>query len=271
MRLLRKILIVLLALYLLLIGGLFFAQERFIFLNDQLPEDYRFDRGEEVEIEVEPGIRLSCLWLKEPQAQGVILYLHGNKGSNRRCARQASNLAGLGFDVFMPDYRGYGKSDGCISSEKQLLSDVEKVYAFLLDHYDESRIIIVGYSLGSGMASWLATHHKPKHLVLVAPYLSLTDMKDRLFPFVPDAILKYRLPNDEYLRRVHSPVTIVHGTDDELIPFECAETLHRLYPERVELVPVPGAGHRRVIFSNTLREVLARLTASANASFQTAH
>jgi hypothetical protein len=259
MRWIKRIFIVAISLYLLLLVGVFFAQERLLFLNEQLPETYQFRDGEEVELEVEKGIYLNCLWLKEPASKGVILYLHGNKGSNRRCLRQAGTFRGQGYDVFMPDYRGFGKSDGENRSEQQLYSDVQKVYDFLRQHYDESQIIIAGYSLGSGLATWLAANNNPSRVILVAPYVSMVYMKDKLFPFVPDFILKYPLRSDENLKKVKAPVTIVHGTEDELIPFESAEKLHRDFPGKTKLVPVPGAGHRRVIFSNVLRDVVRQI------------
>lgn len=259
MRWIKRIFIVAMSLYLLLLAGVFFIQERLLFHDEQLPESYHFSDGEEVELEVEDGIYLNCLWLKEPASRGVILYLHGNKGSNRRCLHQAGTFRGQGYDVFMPDYRGFGKSDGENCSEQQLYSDAQKVYDFLRQNYDESQIIIAGYSLGSGMATWLAAHNNPSGVILVAPYVSMVYMKDKLFPFVPDFVLKYPLRSDENLKMVKAPVTIVHGTEDELIPFESAEQLHRLFPEKTELVPVPGAGHRRVIFSNVLRDVVRQI------------
>ncbi len=249
-------------LYLLLLTGVFFMQERLLFLNERLPENYQFREGEEVELEVEAGIFLNCLWLKEPASRGVILYLHGNKGSNRRCLHQAATFRGLGYDVFMPDYRGFGKSDGENHSEQQLFSDMQKVYDFLRQHYSESEIILAGYSLGSGLATWLAAHNKPARVILVAPYVSMIDMKDKLFPMVPDFILKYPLRSDENLKKVNAPVSIVHGTADELIPFESAARLHQLFPDKTVLVPVPGAGHRRVIFSNTLRQLVSGIVAA---------
>lgn len=260
MRWIKRIFFGTLALYFVLIAGIYFFQERLIFLNEQLPETYHFQEGEEVELEVEQGLFMNCLWMKEPASKGVILYLHGNKGSNRRCFHQARTFRGLGFDVFMPDYRGFGKSEGQYHSEKKLYADVQKAYDFLREHYDESKIIIAGYSLGSGMATWLAAHNKPAKVILVAPYVSMVYMKDKLFPFVPDFVLSYQLRSDEYLKEVNAPVILVHGTEDELIPYGSSEILHQMYPDKSQLLPVSGAGHRRVIFSEELRDVVRRIS-----------
>ncbi|MFQ5448656.1 MAG: serine aminopeptidase domain-containing protein, partial [Saprospiraceae bacterium] len=110
MKLLKRAIALAAILYAVLCAGLFLGQERILFHPGKLPEDYVFRAGEEVEIGVDDGVSLNCLWLKEPASKGVILYLHGNKGSNRRCLHQAQTMTGNGYDIFMPDYRGFGKS-----------------------------------------------------------------------------------------------------------------------------------------------------------------
>jgi len=117
--------------------------------------------GEEIEIDVSDEISLNTLWMKEPNAKGLIIYWHGNKGNLRRCSRQAEMVAGNDYDILIPDYRGYGKSDGYIYSESQLLEDAQKVYDWAVQHYNENQIILLGYSLGTGVASYLAAHNQP--------------------------------------------------------------------------------------------------------------
>ncbi len=247
------------ALYLSFCGWLYFDQERILFLPDKLPADYVFGQGEEVNIEVEKGILLNCLWLKEPKARGVILYLHGNRGSNRRCLHQAETMKGNGYDIFMPDYRGYGKSGGEIVSESQLQGDMQQVYDFLKKHYAEKEIVVLGYSLGSGFASYLAANNHPQQLILLAPYSSMLDLKDDRFPLIPDFLLKYPLNSKEYLRKATLPVTLIHGTSDEVIPFECSEKLKAIRPGTIHLVTAREESHRSVIFSQVFRETVSQL------------
>ena len=237
------------------------CKTRIIFLPDKLPESYTFRTGEEVEIEVEEGIFLNCLWMKEPNSKGIILYLHGNKGTNSRCWHQAKNMANNDYDIFMPDYRGYGKSDGVIYSEKKLLSDVQKVYDFLKKEYREEQIIITGYSLGTGMASWLAANNNPQQLVLLAPYVSFYDMKDRLsiLAFVPDFLVKYPLDNASNLKKVKCPVTLFHGIEDEIIPYDSSEKLVAVNPSNIELVTLKNEGHRGAIFNGYFRRKFGEL------------
>ncbi|MCF8246289.1 MAG: lysophospholipase [Saprospiraceae bacterium] len=258
MKWLKGIVIVLFSLYALVCGGLYFAQERLIFHPDKLNEDYAFREGEEVELPVAKGISLNCLWMKEPASRGVILYLHGNKGSNRRCYHQAQSMAGNSYDIFMPDYRGFGKSDGEIDSEKQLFSDVQAAYDFLKKHYREDQIVVVGYSIGSGMASYLAANNHPQQLVLLAPYTSVVDLKNGMAPFLPDFLLKYPLRNYAFLQNVKFPVTLFHGEFDKVIPFSSSEKLQAINPNLFRLVKL-SEGHRGVIFSPVFKETVRNL------------
>jgi len=215
--------------------------------------------GEEVEVPVSDGISLNCVWMKEPRSKGVILYLHGNRGSNKRCIHQARNMSDNQYDIFMPDYRGYGKSEGEIYSEAQLFADVQKVYDFLKQHYSENQIVIAGYSLGSGMASWLAAHNKPKRLFLIAPYVSFVDLKNRYTYLLPNFLVKYPLNNKAHLAAVTCPVTLFHGTDDELIPFDSSEELEKVNPQNIQLVPLEDVSHRRAIFDGRFRATVREL------------
>ena len=259
MKWIKRLMYFILFVYAALCAALFFFQEKIIFQPDKLPENHVFRKGEEVEIEVAKGISLNCLWLKERPSKGVILYLHGNRGSNRRCLYQAQNMDGHGYDIFMPDYRGYGKSEGRVKNDKQLYRDVQKVYDFLKENYPENKIVVVGYSLGTGMASYLAARNNPQQLVLLAPYVSMLDMKDRHAPLVPDFLLKYKLRNDQHLTAVQCPVTLFHGTADRVIPFDSSRVLQKIKAEAFELVTLRNEGHRGTIFNNLFRRRIGEL------------
>jgi len=258
-KIIKNLGIFLLVIYFLICIGLYISQDKIFFTPQKLSESYTFRAGEEIEIPVAPAISLNCLWLKESNSKGVILYLHGNRGSNRRCLRQAQTMAGNQYDIFMPDYRGYGKSDGEIQSEAQLYEDVQKVYDFLKEKYRENQIVIVGYSLGSGMASWLAANNNPKRLFLVAPYISFIDLKERYTMFLPNFLVKYPLNNKEHLEAVRCPVTLFHGTSDELIPFDSSVQLAKINSSRINLVKLEGVGHRGAIFNGLFRSTVRKL------------
>jgi uncharacterized protein len=258
MKWLTRLGIALIVIYSLVCGLLYYSQERIIFHPDKLPESYAFSEGEEVELPVGDGISLNCLWMEDPAHKGVILYLHGNRGSNERCLHQARSMAGNGYDIFMPDYRGFGKSDGEIVSEEQLFSDAQAAYDFLKRLYVEESIVVVGYSIGSGMASHVASQNNPQQLILLAPYTSVVDLKDGMAPFLPDFLLKYPLRNDAFLQGVKFPVTLFHGSLDEVIPFQCSEKLCAINPILFKLVKL-DEGHRGVVFNPIFQSTVNQL------------
>lgn len=247
MRWLRILCYVLAAGYLLACLGLYLAQERLIFHPRALAADYVYDWGEEVPVDVGDGVALSTVWVRKPEARGVVVYFHGNVGDNNRGRYQAQAVLAQPYDVVVVDYRGFGKSGGAVDSDAQLLADAQAVYDRVLEDYDEADVHLLGYSLGSGMAAYLAARNRPAHLTLVAPYTSLVDMKDLWFWWAPDFLLKYRLDTASLLSEVDCPVEIYHGTADRLIPFAMSERLAGLAPKRVTLHPLAGVDHRAAI------------------------
>lgn len=259
MKWIKRLAYLLLILYGVFCAIIFFQQERMIFQPTKLPADFSFWKGEEVYIPVDGNVKLHGLWLKQRKSRGVILYWHGNRGSNRRCLRQAENLYGLGYDVFMPDYRSYGKSGGEIDSEEQLFSDAQHAYDWLKKYFQEDQIVLVGYSLGSSMATYLAKENNPQHLVLVSPFQSMVAMKNLFLPVAPSFLMKYPFYNDRHLSEVKCSISLFHGTADELIPFAQSEYLQNLNPDQVQLTPLNGTGHRGAIFSKQIRTALSSI------------
>ena len=249
-------------LYILFCIVLYVVQDNFIFNPEHIEESFKFRMGQEVEIPLDNDISMNALLVSSPsnaEERKAILYLHGNRGSIRFGVYQIRTMLDKGYDILVPDYRGYGKTEGEIESETQLLEDVEKAYKYLLESYLEDNIIVIGYSLGSGMASHLAAKFNPAHLLMVAPFSSLTDIKNQYLWFVPDFLLKFKLDTEKNLKQIKCPVSIVHGTEDRVVRFKLSEKLKEKYPKKVNLVPVVGQGHRRIIFDNALEKTLSHI------------
>lgn len=255
---LGKILKALVLLYAIFCIGLFFVQEKIFFKPHKLDASHQFRKGIELKIPTADGKELSCLKMHSKPNKGAILYLHGNKGSIRRCINQTGNFQNLGYDIFLPDYRGFGKSTGKLRSEKQMNADMEAVLNKMLESYKVEDIIIIGYSMGTGMASYLAVKYKVKALFMIAPFKSLVAMKNKYFPVVPSLIMKYKFRTDRNLVKVDCPVFILHGSNDELIPIDHSRALKEAYPEKVEFHTLEGDSHRGSIFDNEIRTVLTK-------------
>ncbi|MDQ3534097.1 MAG: lysophospholipase [Bacteroidota bacterium] len=265
---------ILILIYIVICLLIFFFQERFLFFPQKLPADTHFTfpyKFEEFFIEAEDGVRLNGLLFKSAgseyrsgslsgMARGLVFYLHGNAGALNNWGYAADEFLGEGFDVFILDYRGYGKSEGNISSQNQLLNDVELAFQEVSKLYQAQEIIITGYSIGTGPACWLASRHPVDKLLLIAPFYNLTDLANHYFPFLPSFILRYPLKNNQYLEKVEAPVTLIHGKNDEIIPHESSLRLKDAVKKDVNLFILDGLGHNNITgslqFRKVIREVL---------------
>jgi len=226
--------------YALLCLALYLLQERLIFFPEKLPAGYAFDYDmpfEEVTWPVD-GAELHALHFRVDDPRGVILYFHGNAGSLRGWGDVGEELAGYGYDVVISDYRGYGKSGGRITGEAQLLADAEAAYAYVL----------YGRSIGSALATYLAAQHRPRLLILEAPFYSLHDLASRVMPPIAPLglLLKYELPVYRWLGETECPAVIFHGTDDEVIPFDSSRRLLAHTRSPATFVPVEGGRHNNL-------------------------
>jgi len=235
---------------------LYTQQESLLFLPDSLSTDHIYRKGVEHKIQVQDGIEISCYWLKTPNPKGVIIYMHGNKGNNRRCIRQSEMMEGLGYDIFMPDYRGFGKSEGVPISDDQFYEDAQQIYDLMIKEYGEENIVIVGYSMGSGPSTYLAGQNKPKELFLLSPFKSIVDMKDRYIPFVPDFLVKYQFPNWKYLEQTTCPINIFYSDVDQVVlPGSTLALVD--YSNHEQLTLLENTSHRGMIFHGRWRQIFS--------------
>lgn len=159
-------------------------------------------------------------------AKGIIFYLHGNRGSIDKCRWEIEPFLSAGYDVWIMDYRSFGKSTGPLS-EINLLADAQMVYACIAasEKADKREIIIWGRSFGTGIATYVASANSPKTLVLETPYWSLPDAVCHSRPYLFSAAFRYQLPTYKYLEYVKCKVHLIHGKNDEKIYFRSSERL----------------------------------------------
>ncbi len=255
---------ILAAVYAAFCALLFFFQEKFIFFPHKLPAGYQFRFKQpftEMHIPMDDGVLLNSLLFPAAQSRGLILYLHGNGGALDSWGEIAPDYTCLGYDFFLVDYRGYGKSGGTARSEDRFFADLQEVYDQLKQRYAEEKIIIIGYSLGTGPAAWLAAANHPRVLILQAPYESLTDMMRRHYPLVPTFLLRYRFDTARWLRGCAMPVVIFHGDRDEMIPYEAALRLRHSLKKGDTFITLRGEGHYGITANRDYQRDLARLLA----------
>lgn len=249
--------------YLVLLGLVYFFQERFIFKPEKLhPEfKYKFDVPfKELFFDVEPGVRINGLHFTCNKPLGLVLYFHGNSRSIKGWSKYVKDFSRYNYDVVIVDYRGFGKSTGK-RSESNMMKDMQFVYDELAVQYHEDHIILYGRSLGSGFAAKLASDNNPRFLILDAPYYNFKKVVERFLPFLPmRMLLRFHLRTDKWIKQVNCHTYIIHGTKDRLIPISNSEKLQALNPRKITLVKIEGGRHNNLptfhAYHNIIRDIL---------------
>jgi len=254
----KKILKFLLALgivFLFVIGGLYTFQEKFIFLPEDLDEDFTYSfpslssnvTFEELFIDTKDEGRLNALYFEVNKPNGLVVYFHGNANNLSKWGTIASQFTQHNYNVIMMDYRGYGKSTGT-RSQDAMYQDALAFYKKAIELFPESQTTIYGRSLGTTFATYVASKNKPRKLILESPFYSLTDVVKTRYPFLPAKnLLKYKFNTGTYANNVTAPVTIIHGTEDGIVPFSSGEKLFQIFPENVrKMIKIEGGKHNNL-------------------------
>jgi len=247
-----------LLLYAFLCVIFYIVQERFLFQPEILPQNFKYKYEypvEEVFFEPESGVRINGLHFKIKGTKGVVFYFKGNTRSVKGWGKFARDFVNKGYDFFMIDYRGFGKSRGK-RSEEAICTDGQVVYNYLKKNYDESKIIVYGRSIGSGFATKIASQNKPRMLILDSPYFSMLYLLGRKLPFLPiKYLLRYHIRTDLFIQQVHVPIYIIHGNKDRLIPIRNGKKLLDI-ADNAQLITIEGGGHNNLPKFNQYHEKL---------------
>jgi hypothetical protein len=246
MAILKSLLLIGTAVYLALVAVMYLAQRSLMYFPETLrtaPTEAGLPEAREVTLDTADGERVIAWHIPPRGEQPVILYFHGNGGALRYRADRYRALTQDGTGLLALSYRGYGGSSGR-PSEAGLIEDARAAYAFAVERYPESRLVLWGESLGTGVAIALAAEKKVARLVLESPYLSTVAIAASAYPFVPVRwLMKDQFRSDLRIRQVTAPVLIVHGDRDTVIPIESGEQLYALIAGPKRFLRVAGAGH----------------------------
>ncbi len=241
---------------------MYFFQESMIFFPEKLDRNYKFtftQNHEEIFLPTEDGTSLHGLLFTADSSKGLIFYLHGNAGSLSTWGDVAKVYLEQNYDVFILDYRGFGKSEGDIGGQGELFQDVQLAYDAMKKKYAENKITVLGYSIGTGPAAHVASVNNPQRLILQAPYFSLTDMMREEYPFAPTFLLKYKFKTNEYIQTCKMPIVIFHGDKDEVIAYESSVRLKAFFKAGDTLITLRGQKHNGMSDNLAYRNEIARI------------
>jgi pimeloyl-ACP methyl ester carboxylesterase len=192
--------------------------------------------------------------------KGVVLFFHGNRYNVEHYSTYAPYFTKLGYECWMPDYPGYGRSTGEINVK--ILKEIAlQLHKMARAKYASDSIFIYGKSLGSGIAAYLASKRDCKLLMLETPYYSMSALTaEYLFMLPVKWLLREDIATHEYLPQVTAPVIVWHGTQDELIPITQASKLIPLMKPADKFYVIPGANHNSIpaspLFNNSIDSAL---------------
>jgi hypothetical protein len=261
---LKRFIALIVLIYVMINASLYLLQDKILFRPTVLSQDYQFEfahKFEEVFLTTEENVVINAIHFKVDNPKGVILYFHGNQGDLQRWGTITEYFVDKDYDVFVMDYRTYGKSKGDLN-EEALYSDAESIYNYLKKQYSESKITVYGRSLGTTFATFVASKHNPKQLILEAPYYSMIDVAKSRFPLIPvKQFMNYHFPTYNYIKNVKCNISILHGTSDKVVPFASGQKLCHVAPKTTtNFIAIKGASHNNLIgFEAYHREINAIL------------
>lgn len=232
------------------LAALFFAQRSFLFPVPTVvrtsPQQAGFPQAEEHVLDTADGEKVIVWHVPAKPGHRVVLYFHGNGDFLAGFFGRFHDLLADGTGVVALSFRGYAGSRGH-PSEQGLLRDAAAAYAFTRERYGADRIVVWGFSLGTGVAVALAAEKPIGRLILEAPYTSTADVAVSIFWFLPvRLVMRDQFRSDERIPRVKIPLLIMHGGRDPAIPIRFGERLFALANEPKQFVRFPEGGHENL-------------------------
>ncbi len=254
---LKKILKIcaLLAIMLFVYGICLYAiQDDLIFYPDKTyvgPNMAGVGQFEEQPLVTADGHLIMAWYAKGQKNKPVILFFHGNAGQLARFAPLLKIYHDAGYGIFMPEYRGFAHSGGQLT-EDTMYADAITSFDFVKNRLTPEKIVVLGYSMGTAPASFLAQVRQPDALILLAPFLSLEkEVADKPVPLAT-LVLKNKLESEKYLAKYKNPLLIMHGKLDKLILPYHGQKMFAISPSKDKTLKlVDGVDHHQLFFDVT--------------------
>lgn len=243
----RNMLLLIPLFYCLIVVVLYINQRNLMYHPDKQKHElvyYNLDGTEEVTLHTKDNIKLQA-WFRRSNGDGeMVIFLHGNAGSLENRINHLRQLSEMGYGFIIPAWRGFGKSEG-FPTEEGLYLDAEAVIDYIKSKgYKVLKIIMIGESLGTGIAVRMAQKYKFKGLFLIAPYTSIADRAGEIYPYM----LSQYLTKDNFkvldnIDKINQPLFMIHGTADKVVPYEHAKKIFAKAKEPKKFITYDGIGH----------------------------
>ena len=241
---LLRIALILIVGFLLLAAYVRFYESRSIYFPDKELESTPQDLGlnyEDLYFRTADGMTLNGWLVGAKPGRPTLIFCHGNAGNISHRLDKISIFCNLGINVFIFDYRGYGRSEGQ-PSEQGLYDDAAAAYDYLVSRndMDTDKIIIYGCSLVGAVATDLAARHKIAALILDSTFPSAVDMAKVILPFAPSFLIRSKMDSATKIKHILAPKLFIHSPEDEIVPFALGQKLFQAAPPPKQMLKISG-------------------------------
>jgi len=199
---------------------------------------------EDIYFTTEDHVRINA-WLiktqRDPGKAPTFLYLHGNAGNISDRVEKVAEFYEMGINVFIIDYRGYGRSQGKIT-EGGMYKDTLAAYEYLLSRQDidHAKIVVYGASIGGVPAVDLASKRPVAALIADSTFTSAVDMGKMIAPFIPSFLISIKMDSLSKIDKVKAPQLFIHSPDDDTVPYKFGQKLYEAAPGPKEFIEISG-------------------------------
>jgi len=237
-----RIVLIVAALIVVVVGSLWLAQRRLIYFPGGAP-GIPPEGWTAMEVRTADDLALSGWFNAGDGAGPVVVVFHGNAGTRADRIALGSELVEAGLGVLLTDYRGYGGNPGS-PSEDGLRLDARAFVEWVAAEHAQRSLVLFGESLGAAVTVAVANEYPPHAVVLRSPFTSLPDVASVHYPMIPvHAMLWDSWQVAEEIRGVTAPVTVIAGTADDIVPFEQSQAVFAAAPNPADWVAVTNANH----------------------------
>ncbi|MCA9408062.1 MAG: alpha/beta hydrolase [Candidatus Omnitrophica bacterium] len=208
---------------------------------DSMPADFGLP-FEDVFLTTQDDIKIHGWYIKKDDNVPTLLFFHGNAGNIGGRLGKILHFYDMGVNVFIIDYRGFGKSEGK-PTEKGIYQDAIVAYDYLKNRkdVDPKKIFVYGASLGGVVAVDLALQRPLAALIIDSSFSSAKDMAKFYYPFIPSFLVSIKMDSERKIKDISVPKLIIHSAHDETVPFALGEKLYRAAKEPKEFLMTSGS------------------------------
>ncbi len=257
-----KIIYILVTLYVALLALMFVFQRKLLYFPTPLSE-YQLANSapfSALDVRTNDGLNLRSWWSNGDPGKKTFIFFHGNAGNAADRMPMMEVLLQAGHSVVLAEYRGYGGNPGKPSEEKLKMDAALLMDEIIKQGVKDRNIILMGRSLGTGVATFLATEYDVAALVLISAYSSLPEIAAEHYPYFPVSLLmRDRFNNVDRIGKTTSPLLVFHGEMDRIIPLPHGLKVYDAAQGDKEFIRLPGRGHNNLDMDQINRHILRHL------------